>query len=307
MGNTITTYIAPSGEINVTIQDKTAWLTQKQLAELFGVEIPAINKHLTNIFESGELDEKATISILEIVQIEGNREIKRMVAHYNLKAIIAVGYRMNSKQATEFRKWANDILERYITDGAVINENLVNDKDKFNATVDRLNDMRVSESNLYREITNIAKEICVDYNPNSEKVKNFFATMQNKLHYAITSKTAAEIIYTRANANKPDVGMTTRLHKDKSITQKDVTTAKNYYEIIESNNLKSLVIMFLESLKIKFFKGKPVYFQDFINKLDELILSNDFQLLIDEYRISKEQADKFAISEFKKYKNQLEA
>ena len=203
-------------KLKVFIKDETIWATQKQMAELFGVKIPAISKHLKNIFESEELDENVVISILENTTqhgaIEGKTQTKQ-VKYYNLDAIIAVGYRVNSKRATQFRIWATKVLREFIVKGFVLDGDRLKqgkyfEKDYFDELLERIRSIRASERRIYQKITDIFAECSIDYDPKSEITKNFYANIQNKFHYAITGKTAAEIIYEKADKNKPNMGLT---------------------------------------------------------------------------------------------------
>lgn len=209
-------YKTPNGDIKVDVllQNETIWMPQKKMAELFDVNVPAISKHLNNIYESGELQKNATISILETVQTEGKREVRRDVEFYNLDAIIAVGYRINSKRATQFRIWATTVLKEFIIKGYTMDvERLKNPKpifgqDYFQEQLEKIRDIRSSERRLYQKITDIYAECSIDYELESETTKKFFATVQNKLHWAITGKTAAEIIVSRADHQKNKMGLT---------------------------------------------------------------------------------------------------
>ena len=197
--------------INVTYNNESFWLTQKAMAELFGVEVPAISKHLGNIYESGELSEEATISILETVQKEGNRDVSRKKEFYNLDAIIAVGYRVNSKQATQFRIWATKTLREFIIKGFVLNDEMLKNgkpfgQDYFDELLERIREIRASERRAYQKLADIFEQCSFDYSPKAEETKLFFAMVQNKLHFAITGKTAAEIISSRADKTKEHMG-----------------------------------------------------------------------------------------------------
>ena len=203
-------YTAPNGEVKVEVllNNETLWLTQKRIAELFGVGVPAISKHLDNIYNEGELNREATISILETVQKEGERSVKRNVEYYNLDAVISVGYRVSSSQATQFRIWATELLKEYIIKGfALDDERLKNGryfgKDYFNELLERVRSIRASERRIYQKITDIFAECSIDYDPKSEITRQFYAHVQDKFHLAITGKTASEIIYTHVDANKP--------------------------------------------------------------------------------------------------------
>lgn len=305
MNKNIIQYISKDGDIQMQVifEKDFAWITQKQLAEVFGVTRPNITMHLQDIFETEELEENTCCKDF-LLHLPDGRSYN--TKHYNLEVLISLGFRVHSKQATEFRKWANKVLKEFTTNGIVINEKVVTDKDKFNAAVDRLNDIRVGESNIQREITDIAKEICIDYDSKSDVINKIFATIQNRLHYAVTGMVAAEIIRSRADGTKENMGMTTRLHIDKDLSLRDATVAKNYYQLMESGKLRSLVIIFLESLKVKFMNGKAVYMKDIVDKLDEIIQSNDFNTWVEKYRITKKTADNYAAIQYNIYKKSLD-
>ena len=204
-----------NGKVNIDVffQDDTLWLTQKMMADLFEVNVPAISKHLNNIYDEGELVKETIVSILEIVQNEGNRTVKRKVEYYNLQAVLSVGYRVNSHRSIEFRKWANIVLEEYIVKGFVMDDERLKQikhfgKDYFDQLLERIREIRLSERRLYQKVTDIYA-LSADYDSQAEITKHFFATVQNKLHWAITGKTAAEIIYTEADAKKIYMGLKT--------------------------------------------------------------------------------------------------
>ena len=233
--NNFVLYSDDSGDIKVEVflQNETIWLTQKAMAELFGVGVPAIAKHLANIYKSTELEENATISILETVQKEGKRSVKRKLTFYNLDAIIAVGYRVNSKRATKFRIWATKVLREYIIKGFVLDDDRLKQaktvfgKDYFDELLERVRSIRASERRIYQKITDIFAECSIDYDKDSEITRKFYANIQNKFHYAITGQTAAEIIYNRANKNKPNMGLTTWKNAPKGrILKSDTQIAK---------------------------------------------------------------------------------
>ena len=211
--NQIIFYATPQGNIKVEVvyEDETFWITQKAMSVMFGVEVPAVSKHLANIYETGELNKEATISILETVQKEGNRNVKRNVEYYRLEAILAVGYRVNSTEATQFRIWATNTLKEFITKGFVLDDERLKQgksfgKDYFDELLERIREIRASERRFYQKITDLYA-LSVDYNKDAEITKDFFAAVQNKLHWAITGKTAAEIIYTEADAKKHYMGL----------------------------------------------------------------------------------------------------
>jgi hypothetical protein len=247
-------YTGNDGKVTVEVflKDETVWLTQKAMAELFGVNIPAINKHLSNIFESGELQKEATLSILETVQKEGNRLVKRKLEFYNLDAIISVGYRVNSYQATQFRIWATRTLKEYIIKGFVLDDerlkqgNRIFGKDYFDELLERIREIRASERRFYQKITDIYA-LAADYDKNAPITKDFFANVQNKLHWAITGKTAAEIIYDSADATKIYMGLTSwKQAPNGKILKSDVSVAKNYLSEAHIKELNQIVSAFLD-------------------------------------------------------------
>lgn len=231
-------YNTPAGDVKIEVifNDETFWLTQKKMAELFGVEVPAINKHLGNIYETGELDKNATVSILETVQQEGSRMVKRNVDFYNLDAIIAVGYRVNSFHATQFRIWATKTLREFIIKGFVLDDERLKQgkrfgKDYFDELLERIREIRASERRFYLKITDIYEQCSIDYNKDAEITQKFFKTVQNKLHWAITGKTAAELIADRADASQPNMGLTTWKNAPQGkVLKTDIGTAKNYLQ-----------------------------------------------------------------------------
>ena len=229
--------------VNVVFKDETFWMTQKAMAELFDVNVPAISKHLSNIFEEGELFKGATVSKMEIVQMEGNRKVKREPEFYNLDAIIAVGYRVNSKKATRFRQWATKTLKDYITKGFVLNDDMLKNgkpfgKDYFDELLERIREIRASERRAYQKITDVFEQCSYDYDKNSDITKAFYAFVQNKLHFAVTGKTAAELVYERVNAEKPAMGLTTwKDAPDGKILKRDISVAKNYLNEKELSRL----------------------------------------------------------------------
>lgn len=241
----IVLYTTIDGQVKIDtfFQNETIWLTQKAMAELFGVNIPAISKHLNNIFESDELQKPATVSKMETVQTEGNRQVKRNKDFYSLDAIIAVGYRVNSKRATQFRIWATKTLKEYILKGfAMDDERLKNGryfgKDYFRELLERVRSIRTSERRIYQQITDIFAECSIDYDPKSDITKNFYAMVQNKFHFAITGNTVAEIIYNSADKNKPFMGLSTWKHSPGGrILKSDTNVAKNYLAETEIKKL----------------------------------------------------------------------
>lgn len=213
--NKIVLYQSDEGNVRVDVvfSDENFWMTQRAMAELFDVQKAAISKHLSNIFESGELKQESTVSILETVQNEGTRTVNRKVEAYNLDAIIAVGYRVNSKKATHFRIWATQALKEYIIKGYILNDEMLKNgqpfgKDYFDELLERIREIRASERRVYQKIADIFEQCSIDYNPNADETKEFYAFVQNKMHYAITGKTAAEIVYHRVDSTQPTMGLT---------------------------------------------------------------------------------------------------
>jgi len=253
--NQILFYTTPTQEIKIEVyyEEESFWMSQKRMAELFGVGVPAIAKHLKNIFESGELNEFSTISKKEIVQTEGNRSIRREVTFYNLDAIIAVGYRVNSLQATKFRIWATKVLKEFIIKGFVLDDERLKNgkhfgKDYFDELLEKIREICASERRFYQKITDIYKECSSDYDANSPVTKQFFQTVQNKLEFAITGMTAAEIIYSRVDKDKPHMGLQTWKNAPSGKILKGDVTVVNKEEISELNRI---VTMYLDLPKIK--------------------------------------------------------
>ncbi len=234
--------------VNAIVKDETIWLTQKAMAELFDVEVPAISKHLSNIFNEGELEASATVSKMEIVQQEGTRDVRRTVDFYNLDAIISVGYRINSRRATHFRIWATKVLKEYMTKGFALDDERLKQgrtafgKDYFRELLERVRSIRASERRIWQQITDIFAECSIDYDKDSDITRSFYSMVQNKFHYAITGKTAAEIVYTSADSHKENMGLTTwKNSPDGRILKSDVSIAKNYLEEKQIRRLERTV------------------------------------------------------------------
>ncbi len=242
--------------INAVVKDETIWLTQKSMAELFDVEVPAISKHLANIFTDGELKQETTVSKMEIVQMEGNRNVKRTRDFYNLDAIISVGYRVNSRKATNFRIWATGILKEYMTKGFVMDDERLKQgktafgKDYFKELLERVRSIRASERRIWLQITDIFQECSIDYDKNAEVTRDFYSMVQNKFHYAITGKTAAEIIDTSADKTKENMGLTTWKNAPNGrILKSDVTIGKNYLEEKQIRQLERAVTGYFDYIE----------------------------------------------------------
>jgi len=300
-------YTTPNGKVKVEIflRDESIWLTQDKIALLFGVQRPAITKHLKNIFESGELNEKSVSSILEHTADDGKTYDTKF---YNLDAILSVGYRVNSAKATQFRIWATERLKEYIIKGFTMdderlkNPNNIFGKDYFEEQLARIRDIRSSERRMYQKITDIYAQCSADYAPDSDITKKFFATVQNKLHFAMTGKTAAEIIHERADSTKAHMGLTVWKNSPKGkIRESDVVIAKNYLNETELDFLNRIVTMYLDFADMQAKRGIIMYMKDWVSKLDAFLKFNEQQILGNAGKISHEVAETLALSEFEKY------
>lgn len=299
-------------KVDVILHNETVWLSQKRMSELFDVGVSAISKHIENIYYEGELEKDSTFSILETVQKEGKRNVRRKLEFYNLDVIIAVGYRVNSKRATQFRVWATKILKEYIIKGFTMdderlkNPNISFGKDYFDEQLERIRDIRSSERRFYQKITDIYSQCSADYEINSKITEEFFATVQNKLHFAISGKTAAEIIYQRANAKKQNMGLTSWKNAPKGKIRKyDVSIAKNYLSKEELDSLNRIVTMYLDYAELQAKRKKIMYMKDWVKKLDAFLQFNEHDILKNSGKISAEIAKEFAEEEYKEY-HQLE-
>ena len=295
-------------KLEVLIQNETIWLSQKQLCELFGRDKSVISRHIRNIFKENELDELSTVAKNATVQKEGTREVLRDVDYYNLDMIISVGYRVNSTQATQFRIWATKILQEYIIKGfAMDDERLKNPnqpfgKDYFDEQLERIRDVRSSERRFYQKITDIYAQCSADYDPNSQETKNFYATVQNKLHFAIVGQTASEIIYDRVDSEKENMGLTSWKNSPMGKIRKAyVSIAKNYLEVDELNMYNRIVAMYLDFAELQAMNKKIMYQKDWIEKLHGFLTFNDREILQDNGKITAQLAKELAESEFKKY------
>lgn len=308
--NDIIFYNTPTGDVKIEVifNQETFWLSQKRMAELFGVEVPAINKHLSNIYDTGELYKEATISILETVQQEGSRKVKRNVEFYNLDAIIAVGYRVNSHQATQFRIWATKTLREFIIKGFVLDDERLKQgkrfgKDYFDELLERIREIRASERRFYLKITDIYEQCSIDYNKDAAITQQFFKTVQNKLHWAITGKTAAELIANRADASQPNMGLTTWKNAPKGkILKTDIGTAKNYLQEKEIKELERIVTMYLDFAELQAERQIPMKMADWVTRLDAFLQFNEYQILKDAGKVSHEVAMKLAEEQYQKFR-----
>src|SRR3972149_9434564 len=300
-------YTTPNGKVKVEIflKDENIWLTQEKIAGIFGVERRVVTKHLRNIFETGELEENSVSSILEHTAQDGK---KYKTKFYNLDAIISVGYRVNSAKATHFRIWATERLKEYIIMGFTMDDERLKDprhifgKDYFEEQLARIRDIRSSERRFYQKITDIYAQCSADYNSDEEITKQFFATVQNKLHFAISGQTAAEIIYNRVGNKKPYMGLTTWKNAPKGAIRKtDVSIAKNYLNEKELDGLNRIVTMYLDYAEVQAQKGVVMYMKGWVEKLDAFLQFNEKEILKDSGRISHEVVVALAESEYEKY------
>lgn len=302
-------YTTPQGNVKVEIrfEEETFWLTQKKLAELFDVQVHTINYHLKEIFKSGELNENSTIRKIRIVQTEGAREVSREVDFYNLDAIIAVGYRVNSYNATQFRIWATNTLKEFIVKGFVMDDERLKQgqnfgKDYFDELLERIRSIRASERRFYQKITDLYAEASIDYDANAPMTQTFYKTVQNKLHWAITGHTAAELISTRANAALPNMGLQTWKSAPKGkIIKTDVSVAKNYLNEEELKALERIVSMYLDYAENQASRQIPMKMEDWISKLDAFLGFNEYHILTDAGKISAAVAKKLAEAEYAKF------
>ncbi len=302
-------YTAPNGAIKVEVllAGETLWLTQKRMAELFGVGVPAVSKHLKNIFESTELDPDSVISILETTAEDGKRY---QTQYYNLDAVISVGYRVNSAQATQFRIWATALIKEYIIKGfAMDDERLKNGryfgKDYFRELLERVRSIRASERRIYQQITDIFAECSIDYDPKSETTRLFYAHVQDKFHFAITGYTAAEIISLKADASKPRMGMTTYKNApDGRVLKSDSLVAKNYLGEEEIRKLERAVSAFFDYIEGIIERRTSFTMERFAASVDKFLSFNEYRILEGYGNVSHQQAEQKAIAEYEKFNKQ---
>lgn len=303
-------YTTPNGhvQLDILLQDENLWLTQKGLAELFGVERSVITKHLRNIYDSGELDKVSTCAKFAQVQQEGNRAVRRELEYYNLDAIISVGYRVNSSKATQFRIWATKTLKEFIIKGFVLDDERLKQgqtvfgQDYFRELLERIRSIRSSERRIYQQITDIFAECAIDYDQNSDITKNFYAMVQNKFHYAITGSTAAEIIYQQADASKEKMGLTTWKHApDGRVLKSDVTVAKNYLQEKEIRQLERTVTAYFDYIEGLVERRNTFTMRELADSIDRFLSFNEYEILEGKGSISKKQADSKAIQEYEKF------
>lgn len=295
-----------SGKVQVVIKDETIWCTQKAMAQLFGVGVPAVSKHLKNIFDEGELSPEMTISKMETVINRGKRgEVNEFIDFYNLDAIIAVGYRVSSLKATRFRQWATKILNEYIRKGFAMDDERLKQgtalfgKDYFRELLERVRSIRASERRIWQQITDIYAECSIDYDRNSQTTRDFYAMVQNRFHYAITGQTAAEIIYTKADHTKEHMGMTTWKNSPNGrILKSDVTVAKNYLQEKEIRQLERTVAGYFDYIEDLIERENTFNMEQFAASINEFLTFRRYQILPDKGKISAAQAKKKAEEEY---------
>ena len=300
-------YHSDDGDIsvNAVVKDETIWLTQKGMAELFDVEVPAVSKHLSNIFAEGELQPDATVSKMEIVQQEGTRNVRRQVDFYNLDAIISVGYRVNSRRATHFRIWATGILKEYMIKGFALDDERLKQgktafgKDYFRELLERVRSIRASERRIWQQVTDIFAECSIDYDPNAPITQAFYAMVQNKFHYAITGQTAAEIVYSRADHTKDNMGLTTWKHAPEGrILKSDVTVAKNYLDEKQIRQLERTVTGYFDYIEDLIERENTFTMDQFAASINKFLSFREYRILEGKGRVSKTAAKEKAEAEY---------
>jgi len=318
----IALYSTPNSNVyvDVVFKDETFWMTQRAMTELFNVDKSVISRHLKNIYEEDELDEKATVAKIATVQNEGGREVTRSPEFYSLDAIIAVGYRVNSKEATRFRQWATKTLKEYIQKGYLLNMELLKNgrpfgRDYFDELLEKIREIRASERRAYQKVADVFEQCSYDYDKNSSLTKEFYAFVQNKLHFAVTGKTAAELISERVSIDHPTMGLTTwNAAPDGKIIKKDISTAKNYLNKTELSRLNRLVTMFIDHAELMAEDGIAMSMQDWLNVTDNFLKSNRRRILPDKGQISHGEAikkayevyDQFRVKQDKDYISQFD-
>lgn len=294
-------------KVECRFEADSLWLTQSLIAELYQKSVPTINEHLSNIYKENELEQNSTIRNFRIVQQEGNREVSREVVHYNLEAILAVGYRVRSKQGTQFRQWATQNLKDYLTKGFLIDDERLKSPDNsqyFDELLNRIRDIRSSEKIFWRKVCDIYAT-SIDYDGKTQSSIQFFSEVQNKMHWAAHGHTAAEVVFERINANRNDLGLTHFEGKKsgKSPTRKEVLIGKNYLSEKELDTLNRLVMSYLEFAELQARQGKLMKMGDWANKLNDFLKLSDFNILTHAGTISAEQAKQKAKQEYNKYRH----
>ena len=294
--------------VNAVIRDETIWLTQKSMAELFDVDVPAISKHLSNIYADGELMKDSTISKMEIVQQEGTRHVKREQNFYNLDAIISVGYRVNSRKATQFRIWATSVLKEYMIKGFAMDDERLKQgktafgKDYFSELLERVRSIRASERRIWQQITDIFAECSIDYDKNAQLTHDFYAMVQNKFHYAIVGQTAAEIVYSKADRTKENMGLTTwKNAPDGRILKSDVVIAKNYLEEKQIRQLERAVTGYFDYIEDLIERENTFTMEEFAASVNEFLAFRRYDILRDKGKISGKMAKEKAAAEYAEF------
>ena len=306
------TYVATVGEqqdsVEMRYEDENIWLTQKMLATLYGVNVRTINEHIKKIYSDAELEEQSTIRKYRIVQTEGSRQVSREVTHYNLQMIVAVGFKVNNERAVQFRKWANHIVKEYTIKGWVMDDDRLKNGDSvltkkyFDELLEHIREIRISERRFYQKITDIYAT-SIDYDKTAKTTKLFFAKVQNKMHFAVHGHTAAELIYERANATKPHMGLSTWASApDGKIVKSDVSVAKNYLTEQEMHSLERIVSAYLDLAEDRAERHIPMTMEDWAKRLDLFLLADDREILQDAGKVTAEIAKAKAETEFEKYR-----
>ena len=292
-------------KVKVAIKDETIWVTQRGMAELFDVNVSAISKHLANIYAEGELSQAATVSKMEIVQTEGTRQVTRLIDFYNLDAVISVGYRVNSRRATQFRIWATGILKEFIKKGFVLDDERLKQgesvfgKDYFRELLERVRSIRASERRIWQQITDIFAECSIDYDKDSPVTQEFYATVQNKFHYAITGQTAAEIVYSKADSSKEHMGLTTwKNSPDGRILRSDVTIAKNYLDEKQIRRLERAVSGFFDYVEDLIENERTFTMQQFAESINAFLEFRQYKILQGKGSVSRAAAERKAAREY---------
>lgn len=302
-------YTSPQGEVKVEVLlgEETIWLTLNRMAELFGVDKSGISRHLKNIYESGELEREATVAKIATVQQEGDRKVSRELEYYNLDAIISVGYRVNSSQATQFRIWATRILREYLIKGfAMDDERLKNGrffgKDYFRELLERVRSIRASERRIYQQITDIFAECSIDYDPKSKTTRNFYAHVQDKFHFAITGKTSAEIIHESADASLPYMGLKTFKNAPAGrVLKSDTTVGKNYLSATEIKKLERTVTAFFDYIEGLIERRNTFTMEGFAESVNKFLTFNEYEILEDFGSVKRIEAEQKAAEEYEKF------
>ena len=299
--------------VSVVFQDETFWLTQSGMAELFDCSTDNISLHLKNIYAEEELTPEATTEKISVVRQEGSRQVRRTLEHYNLDAIIAVGYRVNSKKATRFRQWATRTLKEYIQKGFVLNDEMLKNgrpfgRDYFDELLERIREIRASERRAYQKIADVFEQCSYDYDKNSETTRAFYAFVQNKLHFAVTGKTAAELIAERATPDSPTMGLTTwKGAPDGKILKSDTLVAKNYLNEKELSRLNRLVTMFIDYAELMAEDQVPMSMEDWLRETDRFLTNNRRNVLEGKGRISREAAMKKVGAVYEEFRKKQDA